>query len=232
MIERLHFHFSLSCIGEGNGNPLQCSCLENPRDGRAWWAPSMGSHRVRHDWSDLALARKEGIREGYFRQNKQPTQVTRGPRWERSTGRTLIIGEFQKGTQELAHMGADFCYLCLEGCWQLHSERNTALQSKSSEREVRKKPSLPPCGLKQMCDCCLEPQQKLWRGLIKMLCDKALGLATVGLEDWPHVVWPRQHSTPCYTLGQPQSQSLKGWVLFSLLFIFKILGHTMGLVGS
>ena len=36
--ERLHFHFSLSCTGEGNGNPLQCSCLENPRDGGAWWA--------------------------------------------------------------------------------------------------------------------------------------------------------------------------------------------------
>ena len=36
--ERLHFHFSLSCIGEGNGNPLQCSCLENPGDGGAWWA--------------------------------------------------------------------------------------------------------------------------------------------------------------------------------------------------
>ena len=36
--ERLHFHFSLSCIGEGKGNPLQCSCLENPRDGGAWWA--------------------------------------------------------------------------------------------------------------------------------------------------------------------------------------------------
>ena len=35
--ERLHFHFSLSCIGEGNGNPLQWSCLENPRDGGAWW---------------------------------------------------------------------------------------------------------------------------------------------------------------------------------------------------
>ena len=33
--ERLHFHFSLSCIGEGNGNPLQCSCLENPRDGES-----------------------------------------------------------------------------------------------------------------------------------------------------------------------------------------------------
>ena len=40
--ERLHFHFSLSCIGEGNGNLLQCSCLENPRDGEAWWAAVYG----------------------------------------------------------------------------------------------------------------------------------------------------------------------------------------------
>ena len=35
-------HFSLSCVGEGNGNPLQCSCLENPRDGGAWWAANYG----------------------------------------------------------------------------------------------------------------------------------------------------------------------------------------------
>ena len=42
MTERLHFHFSLSCIGEGDGNPLQCSCLENPRDGGAWWAAIYG----------------------------------------------------------------------------------------------------------------------------------------------------------------------------------------------
>ena len=40
--ERLHFHFSLSCTGEGNGDPLQCSCLENPRDGGAWWAAVYG----------------------------------------------------------------------------------------------------------------------------------------------------------------------------------------------
>ena len=40
--ERLHFPFSLSCIGEGNGTPLQCSCLENPRDGGAWWAAVYG----------------------------------------------------------------------------------------------------------------------------------------------------------------------------------------------
>ena len=45
--ERLHF--SLSCIGEGNGNPLQCSCLENPMDGEPGGLPSMGSHRVGHD---------------------------------------------------------------------------------------------------------------------------------------------------------------------------------------
>ena len=40
--EQLHFHFSLSCIGEGNGSPLQCSCLENLRDGRTWWAALYG----------------------------------------------------------------------------------------------------------------------------------------------------------------------------------------------
>ena len=48
--ERLHFHFSLSCIGEGNGNPLQCSCLENPRDWEAWWAAVYG---VAQSWTQL-----------------------------------------------------------------------------------------------------------------------------------------------------------------------------------
>ena len=48
--ERLHFHFSLSCIGEGNGNPPQCSCLENPRDGGAWWAAVCG---VAQSWKQL-----------------------------------------------------------------------------------------------------------------------------------------------------------------------------------
>jgi len=50
MTERLHFHFSLSCIGEGNGNPLQCSCLENPKDGGAWWAAVYG---VAQSWTRL-----------------------------------------------------------------------------------------------------------------------------------------------------------------------------------
>ena len=48
--ERLHFHFSLSCIGEGNGNPLHCSCLENPRDGGSWWAAVYG---VAQSWTRL-----------------------------------------------------------------------------------------------------------------------------------------------------------------------------------
>ena len=48
--ERLHFHFSLSCIGEGKGKPLQCSCLENPRDGGAWWADLCG---VAQSWTRL-----------------------------------------------------------------------------------------------------------------------------------------------------------------------------------
>ena len=50
--ERLHFHVSLSCTGEGNGNPLQCSCLENPRDGGAWWAAVYGvaQSRTRLKW--------------------------------------------------------------------------------------------------------------------------------------------------------------------------------------
>ena len=48
MTEQLHFHFSLSCIGEGNGNPLQCSCLENPKDGGTWWAAVYG---VAQSWT-------------------------------------------------------------------------------------------------------------------------------------------------------------------------------------
>ena len=58
--EWLHFHFSLSCIGEGNGNPLQCSCLENPRDGGAWWAAIYGVAQSRTRLKRLSSS-KEGI---------------------------------------------------------------------------------------------------------------------------------------------------------------------------
>ena len=52
----MHFHFSLSCIGEGNGNPLLCSCLENPRDGGAQWAAVCGVAQSRTRLSDSAAA--------------------------------------------------------------------------------------------------------------------------------------------------------------------------------
>ena len=55
MTEWLHFHFSLSCIGEGNGNPLQCSCLENSRDGGALWAAVYGVTQSRTRLKGLTL---------------------------------------------------------------------------------------------------------------------------------------------------------------------------------
>ena len=62
----LHFHFSLSCIGEGNGSPLQCSCLENLRDGGAWWAAIYGVAQCRHDWSDLGAAASPSKSSSFF----------------------------------------------------------------------------------------------------------------------------------------------------------------------
>ena len=56
--ERLHFHFSLSCIGEGNGNPLQYSCLENPRDWGAWWAAVYGVAQSRTQLKQLSSSSK------------------------------------------------------------------------------------------------------------------------------------------------------------------------------
>ena len=61
--ERLHFHFSLSCIGEGNGNSLQCSCLENPRDGGAWWAAVYGVAQRRTRLTRLSRSRSTGEKE-------------------------------------------------------------------------------------------------------------------------------------------------------------------------
>ena len=60
--ERLHFHFSLSCIGEGNGNPLQYSCLENPRDGGAWRAAICGVAQSR-TWPKRLSSRRSSSRQ-------------------------------------------------------------------------------------------------------------------------------------------------------------------------
>ena len=69
--EQLHFEFSLSCIGEGNGNPLQCSCLENPRDGGAWWAAVYG---VAKSWTQL-MTSLSLFTFTHWRRQWQPTPV-------------------------------------------------------------------------------------------------------------------------------------------------------------
>ena len=74
MTERLHFHFSLSCIGEGNGNPLQCSCLENPRDGGAWWAAVYG---VAQSQTGLKRLSSSSSSRGDFQEGREREQGQR-----------------------------------------------------------------------------------------------------------------------------------------------------------
>ena len=66
MTERLHCHFSLTCIGEGNGNPLQCSCLENPRDGGAWWAAVYGVTQSRTQLKWLSSSSSSSSKKIYM----------------------------------------------------------------------------------------------------------------------------------------------------------------------
>ena len=61
--ERPHFHFSLSCIGEGNGNPPQCSCLENPRDRGAWWAVVYGVAQSRTRLKRLSSSSSSSVKK-------------------------------------------------------------------------------------------------------------------------------------------------------------------------
>ena len=75
--ERLHFHFSLSCIGEGNGNPLQCSCLENPRDRGAWWAALYGVAQSRTRLKRLSSSSSKCVRLLYFSSQKLMTHEDR-----------------------------------------------------------------------------------------------------------------------------------------------------------
>ena len=82
--ERLHFQFSFSCIGERNGNPLQCSCLENPRDGEAWWAAVYGVAQSR-----TRLKRRSSSMVIFWRRQLQPTPVLLPGK---SHGRRSLVG--------------------------------------------------------------------------------------------------------------------------------------------
>ena len=73
MTERLHFHFSLSCIGKGNVIPLQCSCLENPRDRKAWWAAVYGVAQNRTQLKQLSSSSSRFIIAFLPRSNRHLT---------------------------------------------------------------------------------------------------------------------------------------------------------------
>ena len=93
MTERLHFDFSLSCIGEGNGNPLQCSCLENPRNGGAWWAAVYG---VTQSQTRLKrLSSSSSILSSAYKLNKQGDSIqpwhTPLPLWNQSVVPYLVL---------------------------------------------------------------------------------------------------------------------------------------------
>ena len=67
--EQLHFHFPLSCIGEGNGTPLQCSCLENPMDREAWWAAVHGVAQSRTRLKRLSSSSSVSKRQDCWRED-------------------------------------------------------------------------------------------------------------------------------------------------------------------
>ena len=94
--EQLHFHFSLSCIGEGDGNPLQCSCLENPRDGGAWWAAIYGvaQSRTRLKWQQ-----QQHDKHSYFL--KQIPTLSTQKKKGKALWRIFKVIHLVKGKQEL-----------------------------------------------------------------------------------------------------------------------------------
>ena len=99
MTERLDFHFSLSCIGEGNGNPLQCSCLENPRDGGAWWAAVCGVAQSRTRLKRLSSSCSSST---VFRCKHWLGDHGSSSRWEQCPW-TRVIRSFP--TLQLYHLG-------------------------------------------------------------------------------------------------------------------------------
>ena len=84
--ERLHFHFLLSCIGEGNGNPLQYSCLENPRDGGAWWAAVYGVPQSR-----TQLKRLSSSSSSSSSSNTVDQQIWKTEQWPQDWKRSVFI---------------------------------------------------------------------------------------------------------------------------------------------
>ena len=101
MTERLHFHFSLSCIEEGHGNPLQCSCLENPRDWGAWWAAVYG---VSQSWTRLKRLSSSSMES----RKMALTNLIAGQQWRcRHREQTCRYSEVRRGWGRLKECQGD-----------------------------------------------------------------------------------------------------------------------------
>ena len=96
--EQLHFHFSLSCIGEGNGNPLQCSCLENPRDVGAWWAAVYGVTQSQTQLTLLSSSTQYILCLNHLETIPHPLPL---PSMEKLSCMKLVPGVKRLGTTEL-----------------------------------------------------------------------------------------------------------------------------------
>ena len=99
--ERLHFHFSLACIGEGNGNPLQCSCLENPRDGGARWAAVYGVAQSRTRLKQLSSS--SSIWMSYRRKKQLFLRFGKAVGKERWVQRTRLCTYFKAKETKISH---------------------------------------------------------------------------------------------------------------------------------
>ena len=140
MTEWLHFHFSLSCIGEGNGNPLQCSCLENPRDGEAWWAAvyRVAQSRTRVKWLSMHACIGEG--------NGNPFQYSwlenprdRGAWWAAFYGVTQSWPQLKRLSSSSSY--ANCCCLVAKSwqifCNPMDSSHQAALSMEFSSKNTR-----------------------------------------------------------------------------------------------
>ena len=109
-IERLHFHFSLSHIGEGNRNPLQCSCLENSRDRGAWWAAVYGvaQSRTRLKRFSSSSSSKGPARQGRRRKtcrfNPWVGKIPWRRKWRESVWAVFLPGESHSGTEKAGRL--------------------------------------------------------------------------------------------------------------------------------
>ena len=97
--ERLHFHFSLSCIGEGNGNPFQCSCLENPRDGGIWWASIYGVTQSRTRLKRLSSSSSSSV----FLLSQWGIDYIQKHHWHLSRLDTQAHNDFTYPTRRVVH---------------------------------------------------------------------------------------------------------------------------------